>query len=68
MITNKLRDDFKALLSKESLKLTAARLAVLEDLLSSDAHRECEEIFNDLLKKKVKNFKSHYIQNIGCSC
>ena len=54
MINNKLRDDFKALLSKEGLKLTAARLAVLEDLLSNDAHRECEEIFNDLLKKKVK--------------
>ena len=34
--------------------MTAARLAVLENVLSNDLHRECEEIFNELTSKGVK--------------
>ena len=54
MIDGKLKTEFKGLLSKEGMKMTSARLAVLDNILSSDDHRECEEIFNTLVKKKVK--------------
>ena len=54
MIDGKLKTEFKELLSKERMKMTSARLAVLDNILSSDDHRECEEIFNTLVKKKVK--------------
>ena len=54
MIDEKLKIEFKGLLSKDGMKMTSARLAVLDNILSSNKHRECEEIFNDLLKKKVK--------------
>ncbi len=54
MLTNKIKDDFKNLLSKEGLKLTKSRLSILEDILSSEEHRECEEIHSALLAKKIK--------------
>ena len=54
MIDGKLKTAFKGLLSKDGMKMTSARLAVLDNILSSDKHRECEEIFNALVKKKVK--------------
>ena len=54
MIDEKLKTEFKGLLLKEGMKMTSARLAVLDNILSSDEHRECEEIFNALIKKKVK--------------
>ena len=54
MIDGKLKTEFKGLLSKEGMKMTSARLAELDNILSSDEHRECEEIFNALVKKKVK--------------
>ena len=48
MLEDNIINDFKELLYKEGLKMTAARLAVLENVLSSDLHRECEQIFDDL--------------------
>ena len=54
MVDKKIQQQFRELLSKESLKMTSARLAVLDDMLSSDDHRECEEIFNMLSSKGVK--------------
>tara|TARA_B100000900_G_scaffold236887_1_gene201161 strand:- start:152 stop:583 length:432 start_codon:yes stop_codon:yes gene_type:complete len=54
MVDKKIQKQFKELLSKEGLKMTSARLSVLDEMLSNDEHRECEEIFNVLLSKGVK--------------
>ena len=54
MITDKLEINFKNLLSKEGLKMTEARLSILENMLNSDSHRECEQIHQDLIKKNIK--------------
>ena len=54
MLQKKLIKEFKELLGKEGLKFTSARVAVLDNLMDSDEHRECEEIFNDLLKDDIK--------------
>ena len=54
MLTEKIKKDFKALLSKEGMKMTTSRLSILENILSTDSHRECEEIYQDILGKKIK--------------
>ena len=54
MVDKKIQIQFKELLSKEGLKMTSARLSVLDEMLSNDEHRECEEIFAALLAKQVK--------------
>ena len=54
MLTEKIKKDFKLLLSKEGMKMTSSRLTILEDILSNDLHRECEEIYQNILEKKVK--------------
>ena len=54
MVDKKIQKQFKELLSKEGLKMTSARLSVLDEMLSNDEHRECEEIFNALLANRVK--------------
>ena len=54
MADKKIEEQFRKLLSKESLKMTSARLEILDNMLSSDDHRECEEIFNELSSKGVK--------------
>ena len=54
MVDKKIQKQFKELLSKEGLKMTSASLSVLDEMLSNDEHRECEEIFNALLDKQVK--------------
>ena len=54
MLTDKIIDDFKNLLSKEGLKVTSSRVNILEDVLSNNSHRECEEIFNNLASKGEK--------------
>ena len=54
MVDKKIQKQFRELLSRESLKMTSARLAVLDDMLTNDEHRECEEIFNELSSKGVK--------------
>jgi len=54
MLTEKIKNDFIDLLIKEGMKLTSSRLSILDDILSSDSHRECDQIYEDLLNKKVK--------------
>tara|TARA_B110000263_G_scaffold144788_1_gene125608 strand:- start:1470 stop:1904 length:435 start_codon:yes stop_codon:yes gene_type:complete len=54
MLTEKIKKDFKTLLIKEGLKVTTSRLSILDDILSSDSHRECEQIYEDLLNSDVK--------------
>lgn len=44
---------FKAALREESLRLTNQRLAVLEDILDSGEHRECDDIFLSLRSKRT---------------
>lgn len=44
---------FKQALKQESLRLTSQRLAVLEDILGSEKHRECEDIFLSLRNKGI---------------
>ena len=46
-------DHFKQALRAESLRLTSQRLAVLEDILASDDHRECDDIFLSLRDKGI---------------
>lgn len=53
MITKKIKEDFKKLLFQEGLKMTSSRLSVLENILLSNSHRECEEIFNDLINNNI---------------
>ena len=54
MLTKKIIKDFKELLNKEGMKFTSARMAVLENLMNNDEHRECEEIFSDLLSRDIQ--------------
>ena len=54
MLTEKIKNDFSNLLLKEGMKLTSSRLSILDDILSNDSHRECDQIYEDLLGKGVK--------------
>jgi Fur family ferric uptake transcriptional regulator len=46
-------NQFKDALKQESLRLTNQRIAILEDLLGSEEHRECDDIYLSLRKKQV---------------
>ena len=58
MIEEKIIKDFKKLLYQEGLKMTASRISILEDVLLNDSHRECDEIYKDLLSKGIKVSKA----------
>ena len=47
-ISDKLINQFKEALSSEGLRFTEQRLAVLEDILKSNSHRDCDEIHSSL--------------------
>ena len=42
---------FKEALKDEDLRFTTQRLAILEDILGSDEHRECDDIYLSLREK-----------------
>ena len=44
---------FKQALRAESLRLTSQRLTVLEDILASEEHRECDDIFLSLCGRGI---------------
>ncbi len=44
---------FKLALRAESLRLTSQRLAVMEDILASEGHRECDNIFLSLRERGI---------------
>ena len=44
-------DKFKQNLQEENLKSTPQRIAILEEMLDSDEHLECEEILENLKQK-----------------
>ena len=45
------KKDFEAALQKEKLKLTSQRLAIFDDIIYGEKHRECEEICSSLKEK-----------------
>ena len=45
------KEDFESALQKEKLKLTSQRLAIFDDVVYGEKHRECEEICSSLKKK-----------------
>ncbi len=47
-VTTEHLNRFKLALRAESLRLTSQRLAVMEDILASERHRECDDIFLSL--------------------
>ena len=54
MLTEEIKDDFSNLLIKEGMKLTSSRLSILDNILSNDSHRECDQIYEDLINDDVK--------------
>ena len=54
MISDEILKNFRKLLTREGLKMTTARVSILEDILSNDSHRECDQIHKDLLSNKIK--------------
>ena len=47
-----LLNQFKEILKKQGLKLTPQRKAIYEEVINSEGHRECEEIYLALNRKK----------------
>ena len=50
-ISSKLLEDFKTALSSEGLRFTDQRLVILENILGSKSHRDCNEIHKSLTDK-----------------
>jgi len=46
-------ENFKRILRKENLRVTPQRLEVYRQVFSTDKHREAEEIYISLLRKKI---------------
>ena len=57
-VDSKLLQKFKEALSDENLRFTNQRLFVLEDILSSNDHRDCDQIYNSLCKNNRFALKS----------
>ena len=51
MINQKIINQFKDSLREDRLKYTPQRLAVLEEIVNNESHRECEEIYLALKKR-----------------
>tara|TARA_Y100001968_G_C18880592_1_gene491558 strand:+ start:23 stop:454 length:432 start_codon:yes stop_codon:yes gene_type:complete len=52
MVHTKIIKQFRDILKKEGLKVTPQRLAVLKEVSSDNSHRESEEIYMAMKKKK----------------
>jgi len=52
-VSDKHINRFKQTLRAGSLRLTSQRLAVLEDILASEEHRECDDIFLSMRDKGI---------------
>lgn len=44
---------FKDALQQEGLRLTSQRLAIMKDILASEAHRQCDDILYSLRRKHI---------------
>jgi len=51
MANQKLLNQFKENLREDGLKFTPQRLAILEEIINNESHRECEEIYLALKKR-----------------
>tara|TARA_Y100001970_G_C13919580_1_gene692740 strand:+ start:113 stop:544 length:432 start_codon:yes stop_codon:yes gene_type:complete len=57
-INDKIIKQFKEALKEEGLRFTSQRLAILEDIVNSDEHRDCDEIHLSVNKKNNKVSKA----------
>ena len=48
MADKKVIEKFQNALKKENLKLTKQRLSILNNIINSSGHRECDEIYDEL--------------------
>ena len=55
---SKIIKKFKDALYSEGLRFTDQRLAILENILKSKEHRDCDEIYNSLKKRGYKVSKA----------
>ena len=46
-------EHFKDTLQREGLRLTSQRIAILEDILASEEHRECDDILFSLRSNQI---------------
>jgi len=53
MTDNKSLDSFKTMLRKEGLKITPQRIAVLEEIIKDKGHRESEDIYLSIKRRKT---------------
>ena len=53
-ISNTIINQFKEALSSEGLRFTQQRLSVLGNMLQTNRHRDCEEIYDSLQNNRVK--------------
>tara|TARA_Y100001970_G_C14180757_1_gene829708 strand:- start:128 stop:559 length:432 start_codon:yes stop_codon:yes gene_type:complete len=53
-VSAKLLEEFKEALASEGLRFTEQRLVVLEDILASNAHRDCNQIHESLINRGHK--------------
>ena len=53
-VSNKMIDKFKEALSSEGLRFTQQRLNVLSDMMRTNRHRDCEEIYDSLQNNRIK--------------
>ena len=51
MLSKKIYDSYKTMLSNEGLKFTPQRLEILEEIVLGEGHRECEEIYLSMKTK-----------------
>ena len=47
-------EEFKEALSSEGLRFTQQRLSVLSNMMKTNRHRDCEEIYDSLQNNRVK--------------
>ena len=57
-LNNKVVNQFKEALKKEGLRFTSQRFSVLEDIINNSEHRDCDEIYSSVNKKKNKVSKA----------
>ena len=57
-ISNKMIDRFKEALSSEGLRFTQQRLSVLSDMMQTNRHRDCEEIYDSLQNNRMEVSKA----------
>ena len=57
-LNNKVVNQFKEALKKEGLRFTSQRLSILEDIVNSSDHRDCDEIHLSVNKRENKVSKA----------